>query len=289
MELENRDFFTDPIIKISNKDLKPLSNSYFGQHKGLHSGWYKQSVLDQIEQIPTLFDILKDNGFVKDNEIVWPSYKINKLGFRSEDWLSGNKGAIFLGCSDVFGVGNYLESTAAQIISDHLKVANYNLSIPGGGLDQAYRVLKYHIKNINADYVFLLIPEVSRREFFTDSNSVLINPQSFSVTSITKDQLDGYFPEDKLEDVYFKLFCESKNILLQTNKNIDAIRYVCEKNNKILITLKNPIYYQDRESLEIKRNATKGIFGKRKDLACDLHHPGKNFQKEIAKKLLKKL
>ena len=85
MELDNRDFFTDPIFKLSNKDLKPLSNSYFGQHKGIQSGWYKQNVLDLVDKDPSLFDLLKDNGFVKDNKINWPSYKVNDLGFRSED------------------------------------------------------------------------------------------------------------------------------------------------------------------------------------------------------------
>lgn len=289
MALEYKSFFTDPIFKISKQDRDILSRSYFSHHAGKYKGWYADDVLNTLKADPSMWNALIDNGYVKDGEIDWPLYDINELGFRSPDWHSGKKGAIFLGCSDMFGIGNYIEHTCSQIVSGNLNVVNYNLAVPGGGLDQAYRVLKYHIKDINADYVFLLIPEPSRREIFTDIQSVLLSPSSFDYHHTTKLQLGDYFDYKKLEEVFFGLLCDEKYLLMETNKSLDAIQHLCNENNKKLITVKNPVYFTNKKSFEIKKEAAKGILGERKDLACDLVHMGKKFQKIIANLFMEKL
>ena len=290
MDLESRDFFTDPVFNLSKKDYTILSRSYFTHHSGDVKGWYAPEVTELAKQDSSKWEILKDNDFIVNGEIDFPTYRINDLGFRcSTDWSSGKKGAIFLGCSDLFGIGNHLKDTAAEIVSKELGVENYNLSIPGGGLDQAYRVLKYHIKDINAEFVFLFITEPSRREYFTDKTSVLVSPASFNKYSTTRKQLGDYFSADKLEDLYFKLQCEPKYLFMETNKSLDAIKYVCKENNLKLITVKNPVYYTNKESIDLKLNTQKGVYGKRYDLGCDLVHRGKVFQKEVAKYFMKKL
>ena len=76
---------------------------------------------------------------------------------------------------------------------------------------------------------------------------------------------------------------------METNKSLDAIQHLCNENNKKLITVKNPVYFTNKESYEIKREAVKGILGERNDLACDLVHMGKKFQKIIANLLMEKL
>lgn len=290
MDLKGRNYFTDNTFDLLLSDTKRvLSRSYFSDSYESDIGWYAELTKERLKEEPKNFIKLKESGFTHLGEIIWPTYKFNKFGFRSDDWSDGDKGIIFLGCSDTVGVGNYNHNTFAALISERLGVKNYNLGVAGGGLDQAYRVLKYHIKDINAEFVFLFITEPSRREYFTDETSVLVSPASFNSYSTTKKQLNGYFSADKLEDLYFKLQCEPKYLFIETNKNLDAIKYVCKENNKKLITVKNAVYYTNEESINLKFNTQKGVYGKRYDLGCDLVHRGKVFQKEVAKYFMKKL
>ena len=253
------------------------------------TGWYVESVLDSIKNNPKKLTVLKENGFVVDNKINWPRYKLNEFAFRTDDWTEGEKGAIFLGCSDFYGVGNYLENTASYKIAEHLKLKHYNLSIPGGGLDHLYRVLKYHIKDINADKVLLLIPESSRREFYTESNHVGMSPTSIDL-GLTENQLSSEISDinehiSKVEYTYYNLMCNKHYLLVQLNKNIDAIKTLARENNKELIMLFNPFFYKDKISMDIRKQ----LKSKEMDLACDLIHRGKNFQKVIAEKFIEKL
>ena len=44
MDLESKDFFTDPVFNLSKKDYTILSRSYFTQHSGEIKGWYAPEV-----------------------------------------------------------------------------------------------------------------------------------------------------------------------------------------------------------------------------------------------------
>ena len=288
MELDSH-FFNDPIFEIKKQDFWVLQRSYFSEHEGTHTGWYKPFVEKLIKKDPKKYNfILKQCGFLdKEGNIDWPVYSVNGLGFRSDDWRSGKDGVIFLGCSDTFGIGNYLNKTAAAIVSNTLGVQNYNLGVPGGGLDQAYRVLKTNIADIKGKVVCLIVPEPNRRELFTDYRSVLLTPVSWD--GATKAHLDGYFDSKVLEKVYFKLLCEKKYTFMETQKNIDGIKFLCKEFGKHLVILKNPVVYSDLSSNELKKLGTTDAYGLIKDLACDLVHRGPNYQNLVAKKLLEKL
>ena len=297
MELESH-FFNDSIFDIEKQDYWVLERSYVYQQEGVHTGWYKPYVEKLIKKDPKKYKyFLQQNGFMDEKgSINWPTYSVNGLGFRSDDWRSGKNGVIFLGCSDTFGVGNYLENTAASIVSKELGLRNYNLAVPGGGLDQAYRVLKTHIADIQGNMVFLIVPEPTRREIFTEHTSVPLSPSSWS-NGLTKQNLKDFYDIKTLEEFYFKLMCEKKYTFIETQKNIDAIKYLCKEYHKHFILLKNPVIYEDKSSrvirkksrIDIPLKALKVAKGNIRDLACDLLHPGPHFQKLLAKNLLKKL
>jgi len=288
MELESH-YFNDLIFKFTRKDFQIIRRSYF-ERGATVEGWYKDEVEDLIKKEPKKYKyILQQNGFMdEEGTINWPTYNLNWLGFRSDDWRSGKDGVIFLGCSDTFGVGNYFENTASSIVSKKLGVQNYNLAIPGAGFDQAYRVLKANISDIPGKVVCLIAPEPNRREIFSESKSVLLSPSSWRNGS-TKQHVEDFYDINSLQEFYFKLMCEKKYTFIQTQKNIDAIKYLCKEYGKHLVILKNPIVYGDKSSRDIYKECSKGVHGKIDDFACDLHHAGPNYQKLVAKNLLKKL
>ena len=92
-----------------------------------------------------------------------------------------------------------------------------------------------------------------------------------------------------IEDVILTDLLMTHTGKFQTINNLQRKIYNGNVNNKKLITVKNPVYFTNKKSFEIKREAVKGILGERKDLACDLVHMGKKLQKIIANLFMEKL
>jgi len=295
--LEEKGYFVDPVFGL--EDLNPstahsvLAESYLISEKE-NPYAYSTEVKNFLKEKPELKNILAKNGFVRDDgQINWPSHIVNNFGFRSDDWETGEKGIIFLGCSDMFGYGQYLEYTMSYIVSKHFNLKNYNLSVPGGGLDQCYRILKYHVENINSDTVVLLVPEASRRVFYTKSKEVLLNANTID-NKVSVKLADGELDSSFLTEVFIKLFSNEYYMFLHVNKNIDAIKYICEKHNKRLIIMKNPLYYLEKDSIELFRELEE-VGGTEEeevwrpyDTAADLCHFGAKGQKIIANRIISK-
>ena len=289
-ELQQKGYFIDPVFGLENLNIYDIYRilTKIETVRAIEDPYdYSVEVKSLLKEKPELKNILANNGFVKDDgEIDWPRHIVDKFGFRSDNWETGEKGIIFLGCSDMFGYGNYLENTIAHIVAKNFNLKNYNLSIPGGGLDKCYRVLKYHIENIISDTVVLLVPEASRRVFYTKSQEGNLNANF--ITS------DDYLDRSFLEEVFIKLYSNEYEMFLHVNKNIDAIKYICEKYNKRLIMMKNPLYYSDKDSCDLDRELIE--LGGRKekevwrpdDIAADLCHYGAKGQKIIADKIISK-
>lgn len=286
-ELKQKGYFVDPVfglekLKLSNTYNILSSNSSYTSLE-FNPYEYTIEVEKKLKENPELKNILAKYGFVKDDgQINWPSHIVNKSGFRSDDWRAGEKGIIFLGCSDMFGYGNYLENTIAHIVAKNFNLKNYNLSVPGGGLDQCYRVLKYNIENINSDTVVLLVPEASRRVFYTESFEGLLTASSIESNVLGKIR-SGNLNSSFLSEVFFKLYSNEYEMFLHANKNIDAIKYICNKHNKRLIFVKNPQYYLEKDCIDLAKEVWVP-----EDLAADLCHFGAKGQKVIANKIISK-
>jgi len=131
--------------------------------------------------------------------------------------------------------------------------------------------------------VFLLTPEITRRELFKDGYPLLINVNALD-THLAEDFKNEKKLLDELRSVYHKLYLQHHNSFINTSMAIDAIKYLCEKYNKKFIELKNPPYYPDETSAafeeEYKNNTS---------VALDLTHRGRTFQHLLAKYFIKKL
>ena len=283
-KVKGKGFYLDPTLEPDNLNTQAFSHGQAFRFYEGNTGWYRHG-LDLTDKV---LGNLYDGGYIKINteEVIWPTYKINDFRFRSDDWTTGEEGVIFLGCSDVFGVGNYYEKTAAYIVSNRLGVKNYNLGVPGGGLDQAYKYLKYHISDINGKYVFLIIPEVFRRELFSGWRSIILQAPSLT-DGVVEEQLFDIIEVSKLREVYFKLLANPHYVTCQTSKNIDAIKHLCSENNKTLICFDNPVYCRGGYVRSIFLQELKKNKNLRSILAADQKHYGWPFQKFLADVMLK--
>ena len=295
--LEQKGYFVDPVFGLENLKFEYTYSILTGTHTlAARENPYNYSIEleKRLKEKPELKNILAKNGFVKDDgQVNWPSHIVNNFGFRSDDWETGEKGIIFLGCSDMFGYSQYLQYTMSYIVSEHFNLKNYNLSVPGGGLDQCYRILKYHVENINSDTVVLLVPEASRRVFYTKFTEGLLTASAIE-NNVTKEMADGELDTSFLTEVFIKLFCNEYDMFLHANKNIDAIKYICQKHNKRLIIMKNPLYYLEKDSFELHRElrevggrGEEGVW-RPDDVAADLCHYGAKSQKIIANRIISK-
>lgn len=191
------------------------------------------------------------------------TYKFNSQGFRSDEFDSSDKNAMFLGCSHTLGVGLPYESTWAYIISQQLNLKNYNLGIGGGANDTAFRLANFWIDRLQPDIVFFLSTEPTRFELHTNAYNVGgYNVQHISVWNYewyyhTKEFMKNWYSSDINSDL---------NLL----KNTLAIRQLCSERN---------IKFVELSVLEVN-----GV-----DKARDLTHYGEQTHKTIAETFLSKL
>ena len=217
---------------------------------------------------PTIEKQFKD----KNGEYMLPSYSTNEFGFRSDSWLDGEEGSIFLGCSDTFGMSQFWEKTWPYLLSKNIGGKIYNLALPGATLDTCYRVLKSHIDYINGEYVFLLIPELTRSEFCDNMGKFHF---------LSGGTIDYYSKSKRFNDAA-KYYVKYKNNALQLwvdySRNLDAIKYICYKAKKKFVSLHNFIYIEDTHKKDISQ-----------DWAFDCRHLGLSYQKKVKELFLKKL
>ena len=177
------------------------------------------------------------------------SYNINNYGYRSdEDFFEGDKCNVYLGCSYTIGEEVPYVNTWPYIVNKYLNDYKlYNLGISGAGPETCYRVLKGFSSIVNIQRVFLLLPNVDRREIFYRNVWTQINANS---SLLDKHMILSLFSN---EEIY-------------TNKikTLDAIRYVCLVNNIPLYLLDmyddrlQQIQHNDRTARDLSHIGIKG-------------------------------
>src|SRR6056300_1497585 len=103
------------------------------------------------------------------NDWVKLSYEVNSHGFRGIEMPTVKKprSIITLGCSNTFGVGMPIGQIWPTLVGNTLKIRAYNLGVPLGSLDTAFRVLLAWLPKIRPSHVFLLEPPGIRYETIT--------------------------------------------------------------------------------------------------------------------------
>lgn len=144
------------------------------------------------------------------------TYKFNSHGFRSNEF-NDRPSIMFLGCSHTLGVGLPVEMTWTHLVSQQLNLESCNLGLASGSCDSAFRIANHYIPKLKPQIVFLLAPDQARLEILgTDSIEALTAMDS---TGLAK------------ENFYRKWLSVEENQRMNQEKNILAIKHLCQVNN----------------------------------------------------------
>ena len=142
----------------------------------------KKTFKKNCKRYPNRMKYWIDNSF---------TYTVNKYGFRcsSFDNLSSRKKLMTIGCSYTFGIGMPEHRIWPRLLAEKLNLELYNLSVPGGSADSAYRTIKIWFNKIDPDLVVWFIPRgtLSRSEKFDKNNIYKFGPWKLDKWYINKD------------------------------------------------------------------------------------------------------
>lgn len=195
------------------------------------------------------------------NDWVELSYNVNMHGFRCEEMPTEKKprSIIALGCSNTFGIGIPVGQIWPTLVGNTLRNRPYNLGVPAGSLDTAFRVLLAWLPKIRPSHVFLLEPPGVRYESHTHTflgikHSSIYHPEPVGIR---------FEHEDEWQ--------------LHREKTMRAIKSLCEQ-------FDTPFFSMQLDD-SIYAGATE-LLGS-VDTARDLMHPGRNIHTYIAMNMLK--
>lgn len=142
------------------------------------------------------------------------TYSLNTNGFRSREIIEDTGCIVALGCSHTFGLGLREEDTFIAKLATMLDSTYYNLGVPGGASDTAFRIASYWLPIIKPKYVVMVTPPISRFEIIrTNGDAVLYNPNSKNL--------------DKLvEDIAKHFVVSDANPIINRKKNLLAIENI---------------------------------------------------------------
>jgi hypothetical protein len=195
------------------------------------------------------------------------TYKFNSYGFRADEFDSAGSNVMSLGCSHTLGVGVPYESTWAHIVSNELKLKNYNLGVGGASNDTAFRLAYQWIDKLKPNIVIFLSTEPTRFELHTNAHVDYNEIHNISVWNFehykhTKEFMQHWYSDDTNSNMNYL-------------KNMLAIKQLCDNRG---------IKYLHEEILNIYEQK---IFAK--DHARDLIHFGGKTHQRVADMFLSKL
>lgn len=209
------------------------------------------------------YDLLKKYGWLETTI----TYNLNKCGFRSDDFKSPVD-ALFFGCSFTFGIGLQDQDVWVNLLKNKLGITGYNLAVPAGSMDAAFRLAYYWIENLKPKYVFLLAPLKDRREYFMQNK---FTRDKFTRVMLPNCETIKEPYEKSLIEVYNNEITSDHSSDINFNKNLFGITHLCEKFNCKLYVVKSEITnFKDFDQS-----------------ARDLIHCGLDFQTEIVNLFLK--
>jgi hypothetical protein len=189
------------------------------------------------------------------------TYKFNSYGFRSEEFCNSDN-MISLGCSHTMGIGLPIENTWAYIVSNRLKLKNFNFGIAGGSNDSSFRMAYNWIYQLRPKIVVLMITHSVRMEVVSG-----LEICQYSAASLEYSHGGRIWNDWIMDDT---------NGNINALKNIMAIQHLCcSLNIKLIITP----YILEENIIDLARDlAHPGVESNKKcaDSICDIINGGHN-------------
>lgn len=209
--------------------------------------WWGEDNLERfqkLQSVPKNKKLLEDNGWI-DTEI---NYNFNSLGFRGHDPNKDKKHFCVFGDSVTFGAAIRYEQTYGYLLEQELGVYCYNFGHCGGSDSTSLRLALTHLPGLNPEFVVYQTTFEHRFEWIDEN---------MRATTYGVHAAGGSSDTVASGDLYRQwLACDLNRELLH-NKNLTAMRYLCEKSNIPLI--------------EVDIN---DFFKPPSDFGRDLLHPG---------------
>ena len=196
------------------------------------------------------YSLLERNGWI-DNRF---TYKFNSEGFRSEEFQD-EPGLLCLGCSFTQGIGLPYEYTWPYFLSKKLNLACWNLGIPGGSNDTAFRLGSHYIPKLKTKIVALLSPPMDRLELISNCGVNYFLPN---------------FVSPRFQEFYNNWLSDNTNSFLNRRKNVLGLAQICDQ-------LQIPFVFFNFEEMPIVQDTC--------DIARDLLHFGVKTQRNISEKM----
>lgn len=244
---------THPFYKFLDDSKLPESYRYFYyndineyQSKWPDNHHYGETkrMMDEYSKNPNRF--IKYNWIDSENNLIFPTYSVNKYGFRTNIEYKDNVD-LAIGCSYTFGLGNHEEHIWPSILSKEIKKQIINLGIPGGGMDSSYRILKSYLNDYKVNTVYFLIPSAFRYEFvYRNSNDK--TTQHLRILPNASSWLEGE-EKELYNSTWDSIYSLEDNMYSNFYKNLEAIRYLCIKNKVRLVEYLNPAMYNQDDVL----------------------------------------
>ena len=181
------------------------------------------------------------------------TYRFNSQGFRCREF-DLTPSLMTLGCSWTMGVGLPEHQVWPYLVSQELQLSCWNLGVGGSSNDTAFRLGAHYIPRLRPKIVALLSPHYSRLEIISgEFNNYNLLPNNIPTG---------------LDEFYRHWIDVESNSQLNQQKNILALKHICQENDAKFVFLK--IDFVSSCLYE-------------KDFARDLSHPGVRTQKNIAR------
>jgi hypothetical protein len=198
----------------------------------------------KLQSVPKNRNLLETFGWI-DTEI---NYDFNSLGFRGHEPKKDKKHFCVFGDSVTFGAAIRYEQTYGYLLEQELGMHCYNFGHCGGSDSTSLRLALTHLPDLNPEFVVYQTTFEHRFEWIDEKmRATTYGVQAAGGSNDTV--ADGFLYRQWM-------MCDLNRELLH-NKNLTAMRYLCEKSNIPLI--------------EIEIN---DFFKPPYDLGRDLLHPG---------------
>lgn len=222
--------------------------------------WYPSDTQDRL------------NSQKKEHREYWNNqppikYDLNSYGHRCEEIVENPNSIMFLGCSMTFGVGIHKEKTWPAIVAKSLDRTEYNLGVPGGSMDSAYRLYKEWQPIAKSSVTILAVPPHYRSEKIIDQEvgTFYQNIGQWSIADDIRENNTDRASRHLSEEL------NDTSMYISFNKNTDAIKTVAEETGSKLIM----IDYIKLGKIVRSKMGRDGI------------HPGESWHSNIAENVLK--
>jgi len=274
-------------------DSEPFKLSQYSDYSVQYK-WYPSDTEEQFnlnwEDPDTRGILYKYNWADKNGKPTPVHYDLNEFGFRCKNF-SEKDGILFLGCSLTFGVGVRREDTWTQIVADYFGLENWNLGMPGRGLDSISLYCRLFLDNLipNIKAICIYMPPPGRLSIFMETK--LKGPEVSNTAPLELAHLNGMdwrnddYWDKPLPRPIYKDFCRNnvsekdlfynwmwkrENTFYNELASVAMIKTIADERGVPLMIL----------------NTFDSIFQDNKDLGRDLLHPGISNHNALAEKFI---